>query len=441
MCDTFFIPANQNIYQANLLCKNSDREPNEAQAIQHLNRKKHKEKTLKTTYIVIPQVSETYEAYICKPFFMWGAEMGVNEWGVSIGNEAVFTKIPFNKNNSGLTGMDLIRLALERKETAKKSLEYIIELIEIYGQDACGGYENKNFYYHNSFLIVDKKEAFVLETAGKFWAYKKIKDFYSISNGLTLTNDYDEIHLEAIHFAKNKKWFPSNQEDFNFKNSFSDTFYTYFSKCNVRRSLTQKIANHDKIQLMDCIKTLQSHGENPQNKLDSMESICLHSGGILTPSETTGSMISVLRKNLITVWLTGTSHPCLSLYKPFYFGSKVLESLSVPSQKFDSSLWWTAEFIHRMLLENYPSLQEDYKNELTELQQELIQLDKQLSINKNISTKELDEISIYALKREKEILLKWKFELAKQKRKFSINFKRPIYSIYRKRLNQKAGFN
>lgn len=436
MCDTFFVPSKINIYHSNLLCKNSDREPNEAQAIEHYPRKKTKEKFLKTTYIEIEQTKETNEIIISRPFHIWGAEMGVNEFGVAIGNEAVFTKIPFKKDNSGLTGMDLIRLALQRTQTAKEALELIVELIQKYGQDACGGYENKNFYYHNSFLILDRKEAYNLETAGKFWVYKKISNFYSISNGLTITTDYDQIHPEAIDFAIKKKWYNPKKEKFNFQKVFSDKFYTYFSKCEVRRRISGKIQEKSKIELKDCIEILQSHGNNPETKLDSMESICLHSGGITTPSETTGSMISILRESLITVWLTGTSHPCLSLYKPFYFGTNILESLSKPTAKYDSSLWWTAELIHRKLLEKYSELKKEFQKEIKELQNELIELDLYISKKRSVKKNELREISEYALEQEKKLLYKWNFEL--NKKKFYFNFKRPIYFFYRKKLNYKA---
>ena len=81
------------------------------------------------TYIRIPQVKHTHAVLLSKPFWMWGAEMGVNEHGLAIGNEAVFTKIPYQKSDA-LTGMDLLRLALERAATASQAVTTITDLIE-----------------------------------------------------------------------------------------------------------------------------------------------------------------------------------------------------------------------------------------------------------------------------------------------------------------------
>ena len=107
------------------------------------------------TYISIPQAERTYAVLLSRPVWMWGAEMGVNEFGLCIGNEAVFTKGAYGK--TGLTGMDMVRLALERCKSAKEALELLIELLKTYGQGGNCGYAH-DFYYDNAFLLMDRSE-------------------------------------------------------------------------------------------------------------------------------------------------------------------------------------------------------------------------------------------------------------------------------------------
>ena len=167
MCDTIIALGNVTADGVTLFGKNSDREPNEAHHVVRIPAARHTPgEKVKCTYIEIPQIEQTYEVLLCKPFWIWGAEMGANEHGVAIGNEAVFTKIPYDKK-PGLIGMDLLRLALERARTARTALDVTTNLLGQYGQGGNCGFQHAT-YYHNSFIIADPREAWVLETAGKY---------------------------------------------------------------------------------------------------------------------------------------------------------------------------------------------------------------------------------------------------------------------------------
>ena len=95
MCDTFVSLATASKDNNVIFGKNSDRLEDEAQLITYSPRIKYsKGEEVKCTYITIPQVSETAAILMSQPYWMWGAEIGVNEYGVAIGNEAVATKEP-----------------------------------------------------------------------------------------------------------------------------------------------------------------------------------------------------------------------------------------------------------------------------------------------------------------------------------------------------------
>ena len=321
MCDTIVIVRSDCV----LFAKNSDRDPNEAQGIEWRPARIHETGAqLRCTWIEIPQVRETNAILISRPFWMWGAEMGANEHGVTIGNEAVFTRESYQK--LGLTGMDLVRLALERASSARQACEVITSLLEQHGQGGGCGYENPRFTYHNSLLVADPQRAFVLETAGRQWAIEEAVGARTISNGLTIAG---------------------------FAEKHSDLLYTRISACRLRRNRTQRLAEQAQ-GVQDLFRLLRDHGDGrPAPEYSwlngGMAAPCMHAGGLIAASQTTASWVSELRPTGSKHWVTGTAAPCTSLFKPVGVHSPIGTG-PFPTAEPDESLWWRHERLHRAVM-------------------------------------------------------------------------------------------
>lgn len=256
MCDTIVVVTPGGV----LFAKNSDRDPNEAQFPEwHASADHEKDSSVTTTYLTIPQVPHTYATMLSRPYWMWGAEIGTNEHGVTIGNEAVFTDQPYK--DTGLLGMDMIRLALERAATAESAVSVIVDLLEAHGQGGGAGHENRKFTYHNSFIVADPTAAFVLETAGDLWDTERVRSgVRTISNGLSI---------------------PS------FADAHADRLRGRVSACSTRTALTTAAAD-GAVEAADLMSVLRSHGGSYWPRYNAINGTlsmpCMHGGGIVASS-------------------------------------------------------------------------------------------------------------------------------------------------------------
>lgn len=377
MCDTLVATGKVTLEGVTIFGKNSDREPNEAQYLALFPAQDYSPGgRLRATYIEIPQAPHTYAVLLSKPFWMWGAEMGVNEHGVAIGNEAVFTKLPYRKEGA-LIGMDMLRLGLERGKNAYEALQVITSLLAEYGQGGNCGFTHP-LHYHNSFIIADPQEAWVLETAGDQWAAKRVEGVYTISNGITLGNEWDLASPDLVNYAVDKGWC-KGRDDFDFARCYSDFLYTRFSDCRNRCArTTQALSAHaGNISIETVMATLRDHkpGASPDWRPDdglTGASVCMHASfGPVRGSQTVGSQVSHLHPDHPTHFFTASAAPCTSMYKPIWIDAGLPDLGPEPEGTYNpDSLFWRHEALHRAVLL-------DHSNRLSLYQAERDQLEKQ----------------------------------------------------------------
>jgi secernin len=387
MCDTMIATGLITAQGKPIFAKNSDRPPNEGQGLVWFPAKTHEPGSdLQCTYITVPQVKETHAVLLSQPFWMWGAEMGVNEHGLVIGNEAVFSKVSANKTPA-LLGMDLLRLGLERAITPREAVNVIVELIEQFGQGG-NGVPFGEMYYHNSFLIASYEDAWVLETIDKHWVAQQVKDVYSISNCLSIQSEWD---IASKSLAEQT----AQDGRFNFTKKYSDLVLTTFGKGSHRRATTANILKGNKgdVTVQTLMDVLRHHenGRVPGNNFTQVD-ICMHAGfGPVRTGQSTASMIVLLDEKHPTVFATGTSAPCTSIFKPLWVDTPLSALGLSPTGTYDpASLFWSHERLHRAVLLNFPERIAAYASDRDALEEKFVQGALGLT---NASTEERAEFS------------------------------------------------
>ncbi|MCR4510707.1 C69 family dipeptidase [Pseudomonas sp. 32.2.56] len=348
MCDTLVLRSHGQTWFA----KNSDREAAEPQRLIRLPAVRgDRSPRVLTSYIGVPQTADRHGLVLSQPSWLWGGEMGVNDRGVAIGNEAVFTRLTLRQGDA-LLGMDLLRLGLERGGSAREALAVITEHLQAFGQGGAAGYRDKSFRYDNSFLLADADEAWVLETAGHLWAAKRV-DSWAISNALTLGHEFD-LHSPGLHDQARRLQCWDGKGDLHFAQAFDTRLLPWIGGAHQRRAQNQQWLTQcsGAPGFANLFSALRSHGQAGDDfQRHNNRQVCLHAGSFWRPSQTTASLVARLQGPASLLAATGTSAPCMSLFQPLSLSAESGTAvLGDPLTAIEQSLWWRFEPVHRRAL-------------------------------------------------------------------------------------------
>ena len=129
--------------------------------------------------------------------------------------------------------------------------------------------------------------------------------------------------------------------------------------------------------------------------------------------------------------MTGTSNPCLSIFKPLFLGEKFIKNLIEPSGEIDNSFWWTAEKLHRLASKNYAFIAQKVHQEQAGLQVGLIEKVQQL-IDNQATDEDFQKLSASAFHSHTERCVR----LYEENKEVKANHFSPVYSWFWRGLTQ-----
>jgi secernin len=330
-CDTVVVYAGPQDRRRALFAKNSDRPGMESQALAQVPAQVHRPGSSVTCqYITVPQAPRTLAVLGSRPWWLWGFEQGVNEAGVAIGNEAIYTHDPVP--DTGLLGMDLVRLGLERGATAAEAKDVIGAHVERFGQGGVA-ISSLDRRYHNSFIVADPTEAWVVETSGRHWVARRTTRGAVISNLVTIEDDWDECSEGIEDYARERGyWNAPAGTRFNFNAAFEDHESRAWSeqRYEVGRRL---LAERDHLS-----------GGSINGRPEAGErTVCMHPSLVRrhTGSTAASMVVELTADDLPPVAWTSMAAPCTGVFIPVTVGRSLPSELEAADEHPDpDSVWW-----------------------------------------------------------------------------------------------------
>lgn len=154
-------------------------------------------------WVHLPQARHVWSVLAGRLGTDWGYQHGVNEKGVAVGHTPIHTRL--EAEAPGLSGPDLVRLALERATNACQAIEILTDLIGRYGQGCFAGVGSDS-----AFLVADNQESCVLEASGRHWVVAEVRSVRAVTSACLLRQDWDRISRGLSDQAIAHGWWPAD---------------------------------------------------------------------------------------------------------------------------------------------------------------------------------------------------------------------------------------
>ena len=223
--------------------------------------------------------------------------------------------------------IDLLRLILERTRTRHEAVDLVAALLERFGQG--GNCELRgNSHFDGSFIVSDRDGAVVIETAGKEWAAREVKGLGSISNGYTIGSDWDRSSLQG-----------SNGSRPHFGDLVEDKEKTRCVGALERQAMSHDFleARRGRIDVRAMADLLRYTGEGDYDPMQGEfpVRICMHAAPYPNRLwQATGALIADVRGDDAMAWVTATSGPDVSIFKPVFFGVDLPDLGPMPTESY-----------------------------------------------------------------------------------------------------------
>ena len=314
MCDTLILRHQGQTWFA----KNSDREPAEPQRLLRLPAVRNDpEARLRTTYLDIPQAAQRHALVISQPSWIWGAEMGVNEHGVAIGNEAVFTADPSARHRAARHGPAAPGTGARRQRPRDARGDHRVVAALRPGRP---GRLPRQAHPLRQQLPHRRPRRSLCWKPPATCGRRRRSSAGPSPTPLTLGHEFDLCSRDPrTRLAARAAGMVAATSTS--RGSSTPACYPVggaHRRCRINQRFLDSLPGEPDWHAL--FAALRHHGPRGDHfRRHNNRQVCMHAGSFWRPSQTTASLVARLRDDGPLLAATGTSAPCLGLFQPLSF--------------------------------------------------------------------------------------------------------------------------